>query len=245
MRRGERFHSKRLPENSWVVVRVDGHSFSRLTSTHFQKPFDEAFHHSMVQAAQALIEEFNGVYAYTESDEISLLLPLDWSTFDRSHEKTISLSAGLASSVFTQASGHLAHFDSRVWIGQSENAVLDYFRWRQSDAARCALNGWCYWMLRQQGQSSAEATKSLEGQSTEFKRELLLQNNIDFNEVPLWQQRGMGLYWDSYSKPGYNPITQQTVTAKRRRVTVENDLPTGGTYAAFVYLHMQLSTAKA
>jgi hypothetical protein len=35
------------------------------------------------------------------------------------------------------------------------------------------------------------------------------------------------------------------VTAKRRRVTVKEDLPSGDTYAAFVYLYMQLSTAKA
>jgi tRNA(His) 5'-end guanylyltransferase len=82
--------------------------------------------------------------------------------FDRSHEKTISISAGITSSVFTQASGQAACFDSRIWLGKDEAQVADYFRWRQSDAERCALNGWCYWLLRQQGHSYQAATKSLE-----------------------------------------------------------------------------------
>ncbi|MFY0581846.1 hypothetical protein ACN28S_53015 [Cystobacter fuscus] len=50
-----------------------------------------------------------------------------------------------------------AVFDSRVWLGVNEDAVLDYFRWRQADATRCALNGWCYWTLRKEGQSAAQA----------------------------------------------------------------------------------------
>ena len=34
---------------------------------------------------------------------------------------------------------------------------------------------------------------------------------INFNDLPLWQRRGIGLYWQSYQKTGTNPLTQEAV----------------------------------
>ncbi len=56
--------------------------------------------------------------------------------------------------------------------------VVDYFSWRQADAARCALNGWCYWTLRKAGQSRQQATAALERASTADKNELLFGHGI-------------------------------------------------------------------
>ncbi len=114
MRALEYFHGVRLLPGVWAVVRVDGHSFSRFTSARFEKPFDERFHDLMVQTTKLLLEQIGGIYAYTESDEISLLLPPSWDLFDREHEKVVSLSAGVASSAFSLACGAPAHFDSQV-----------------------------------------------------------------------------------------------------------------------------------
>src|SRR5438128_10639903 len=82
----------------------------------------------------------------------------------------------------------------------TESLVVDYFRWRQADAARCGLNGWCYWTLRKSGKSVREATRTLEKQSFAFKNELLFQHGINFNDLPAWQRRGIGLYWETYTK---------------------------------------------
>ncbi len=101
MRAGECFHNLRLLNSAWVVLRLDGHRFTHFTSTRFTKPFDETFHGYMIQATRLLLEQFQGLYGYTQSDEISMLLPRDWSLFDRELEKTSSLSAGLASAAFT------------------------------------------------------------------------------------------------------------------------------------------------
>lgn len=234
MRAGERFHDLRLPAGEWPIIRVDGHGFSRFTQQHFDKPFDAAFHAGMTQTAQALLEEFDGLYAYTQSDEISLLLPRDCALFDRSLEKLVSLSASLAAATFTQLCGHQARFDSRIWTGSQKAQVVDYFRWRQGDATRCALNGWCYWTLRQSGMSAAQTTAMLQGQSAQPKRDLLLQHNINFDEVPLWQQRGAGVFWESYEKIGFDPVRQQAVTALRRRVKMDANLPEGEIYARFI-----------
>lgn len=160
MRALEHFHSLRLPPEAWTVLRVDGRSFTRFTETGFEKPIDTRFQQMMRQTAQALLEELHGIYAYTESDEISVLFNPGWDLFDRELEKLVSISAAIASATFTHASQRIVHFDSRVWLGSDTSQVVDYFRWRQTDAERCALNGWCYWTLRQAGKSRTRLWRS-------------------------------------------------------------------------------------
>jgi tRNA(His) guanylyltransferase len=130
-----------------------GRGFGRFTAARFEKPFDPRLRDLMCVAARALLINFNALYAYTMSDEISLLLPPRWDLFGRVVEKIVSISFGLASAAFTQAYGEPAHFDIRIWLGVNEEAVIDYFRWRQSDAGRNALHSWCYWTLRKSGTS--------------------------------------------------------------------------------------------
>ena len=239
MREGEFFHGLRLWRGAWCVLRVDGRGFSRFTEAHYDKPFDPRLHEQMVRTASAMMEDLQAVYAYTESDEISLLFRPEWSLYDREVEKLVSLSAGLASATFTHAAGVPAVFDSRVWLGVNEAAVLDYFRWRQADATRCALNGWCYWTLRKEGQSVAEATRALNGQSVGFKNELLFQRGINFNELPAWQRRGSGVVWERYDKEGLNPRTGQTVLTARRRLRVDESLPMKEAYDDYLRERMR------
>ncbi|NJK75951.1 MAG: tRNA 5'-guanylyltransferase [Microcoleus sp. SU_5_6] len=234
MRSLEYFHELRALPGAWTVIRVDGRSFSRFTESRFEKPFDLQFHNLMVQTAKALLEELQGIYAYTESDEISILLPQNWDLFDRSWEKIVSISASIASATLTHAAQTIVQFDSRVWLGANKSQVVDYFNWRQSDATRCALNGWCYWTLRKAGDSVGKATSALEGKSVAFKNELLFQHGINFNDLPAWQRRGTGLYWETYQKAGYNPIEKTTVATKRRRIKVDDELPMKEAYGEFI-----------
>jgi len=216
------------------VLRLDGRSFSRLTEARFEKPFDLRFHELMCGTTEALVTELGAVYGYTESDEISLLLPNTADVFDRSVEKLVSIAASIAGGTFSLGLGAAAQFDCRVWIGAQRELVVDYFRWRQADAARCALNGWAYWTLRKAGRSVDEATSALNGQSVAFKNELLFQHGINFNDVPAWQKRGAGVYWESFEKQGFNPKLGQAVTAVRRRLKVDRELPMADDYNRFV-----------
>jgi tRNA(His) guanylyltransferase len=230
----EWFHSLVVPPGAWMVIRVDGRGFSRFTENRFEKPFDSRFSGMMTATAQALLAEFNGRYAYTESDEISILLDPSVELFGRTVEKLVSISAGLASAAFTHAAGEPAHFDSRVWMGTTPDDVVDYFSWRQADATRCALNGWCYWTLRRNGKSRQEATAALDGSSTADKNELLFRHGINFNDLPAWQRRGLGMWWTTYGRPGYDPLRGREVVATRRRIHTERDLPMRDDYRELI-----------
>jgi tRNA(His) 5'-end guanylyltransferase len=226
----EWYHGLTLLPGAWAIVRVDGRSFSRLTGSHFEKPFDERFAGFMATAAENLLTELGGVYAYTESDEISVLLDPGWSLFGRSVEKLVSISASVATASFSLAAGLPGVFDSRVWLGTGVGDVVDYFAWRQADAARCALSGWCYWTLRSEGATARAATRELDGLDVSGKNELLHARGINFNEVPLWQRRGVGLWFEEYVKEAPDPAH----TAIRRRVRIDRELPMGEEYRAFV-----------
>lgn len=89
-------------------------------------------------------------------------------------------------------------------------------------------------MLRKQGQSITQATNALLKLSTAAKNELLFQNGINFNDLPVWQRRGIGLVWETYEKPGLNPKTNETVVTTRRRIRAEYVLPMKEGYETFI-----------
>ncbi|MBN1427937.1 MAG: guanylyltransferase [Anaerolineae bacterium] len=221
----------------FIVARIDGRNFTRLTKeTHsFEVPFDERMRDYMIGTTRHLMEcGFRIIYGYTQSDEISLLFHPQESTFGRKTRKLNSILAGEASAQFSILLGDVAAFDCRVSQLPRPEDVIDYFRWRSEDARRNALNGHCYWMLRQQGKSATDATDYLSRMSVADKNELLFGNNINFNDLPNWQKRGVGLLWETYTKEASNPLTGQAVTATRRRIKVEIDLPMRDEYSAFI-----------
>jgi tRNA(His) 5'-end guanylyltransferase len=89
--------------------------------------------------------------------------------------------------------------------------------------------------LRKAGKSVKEATAELAGKSVEFKNELLFQHGINFNDLPTWQRRGVGLYWETYEKEGYNPLEQKKVRATRRRIKVDKELPMKDEYSGLIH----------
>src|SRR5262249_55791066 len=73
-----------------MVARIDGRHFTRLTKEihQFQAPYDERFRDYMVETIVHLMScGFRVIYAYTQSDEISLLFHLDESMFGRKERK--------------------------------------------------------------------------------------------------------------------------------------------------------------
>jgi len=177
---------------------------------------------------------FKVIYGYTQSDEISLLLDLEEDTFDRKERKLNSILAGEASAKFSLLLGDIGAFDSRICQLPNRQLVIDYFRWRNEDAHRNALNAHCYWVLRKEGKSPVDSDAFFLKMSVADKNEFLFQKGINFNEIPSWQKRGIGVYWENYEKDGLNPVSGEAVKATRRRLKVDLDLPMKDEYSEFI-----------
>jgi len=94
-----------------VIIRLDGCHFHTFAKK-FNKPFDKVFAKTMQDTTRYLCEKIQGVkFAYTESDEISLLL-IDYNKedlsiqteawFDYRVQKIVSVSASLATVAFNK-----------------------------------------------------------------------------------------------------------------------------------------------
>jgi tRNA(His) 5'-end guanylyltransferase len=247
LRSSESFHSLRIPPQMYAIVRIDGHGFSKFLAN-YEKPYDDRVHIAMCSAMYAVFTKFQGIYGYTQSDEISILLRRDFADFNRSLEKVVSLSASLATSSFVATmSGYdtigckemrdkTPHFDSRVWIGALDHQVVDYFRWRQADCMRNCVYGWTYWTLVKKGMSRRSATKKLHGVGTEGKHEILHQEGVKIDEIADWQKNGTGIAWREHFKsvksaPG---SPEYPAHVARREAMFNWSLPIKDDYSEFI-----------
>lgn len=188
MKRYEAVQRTVLPRRTYTLLRVDGrafHSYLRGAA----KPFDEAFMADMDAVAEALCAEITGsVFAYTQSDEISLLVT-DFASeqtepwFGGVTAKWLSVSASLATAVLNERRpGSRALFDARVFTIGDPVEVANYFLWRQRDAVRNSIS------MAAQAHFSH---KRLHGVSGGGMQELLWSEaGVNWNDYPDGCKRG-------------------------------------------------------
>ena len=90
----ETAHDFCVPPNIYMVARIDGRSFTRLTKEkqNFDRPFDIKFRDLMVETVKHLMDcGFQVIYGFTESDEISLLFDLNTTVFSRKTRNRVRL----------------------------------------------------------------------------------------------------------------------------------------------------------
>ncbi len=228
MRVFETIHDLCVSPEVYIVARIDGRGFTKLTKEKvaFEAPFDIRFRDYMIETTKHLMNcGFKIIYGYTQSDEISLLFHKEDNGFSRKTRKLNSVLAGEASAKFSVLLGQPAAFDCRISELPNANLVIDYFRWRNEDSHRNSLNAHCYWLLRKKGLSKTEATKRISGISIPDKNELLFSNGINYNELPSWQKRGVGLFYKTVEKLGVNKKNNQQITYTRSELHLEYELP--------------------
>lgn len=191
-----------------VIIRVDGVAFHTFTKninvdndpTSAYGP-SEKFHNVMQKTALNLCSTIqNAVFAYHQSDEISILLrdnirieTQQW--FNGKVQKMSSVSAAKATAYFNYfwaeefpdnplGLEQKPVFDSRVF-NLPEHEVINYFVWRQKDAIRNSVNS----IARKFFSHKQLNNKKKE----EVVRMLQEQHNIDWNDYHLWAQRGAGI----------------------------------------------------
>jgi tRNA(His) 5'-end guanylyltransferase len=225
-----------LPE-IYMVARLDGRNFTTLTKekAKFEAPFDTRFRDMMIETTKHLMNcGFKVKYGYTESDEISLLFDIDIDIFNRKLRKYDSVLAGEASAKFSLMFNDIAVFDCRICQLPNKKTVVDYFRWRSEDAHRNALNAHCYWMLHKNNYDKKTATQYVEHKTIAEKNELLFKGGINFNDLPSWQKRGTGFYWEKIPASGFNLKTNEEVLTERKSLKTDLDLPMREEYGDFI-----------
>lgn len=103
----EEIPKTKLMRRTPVICRMDGRSFHTFTRG-FKRPFDDVLIKTMQETAKYLCENIQGCQlAYTQSDEISLLL-IDYQKFETSAwfdyeiQKMVSISASIATMAFNK-----------------------------------------------------------------------------------------------------------------------------------------------
>lgn len=196
-----------LPNRLPVIIRVDGKAFHTYTRG-CNRPFDERLSDVMVATAKELCKEIQGAQvAYTQSDEISVLVhgykkfeSMPW--FDNQVQKMASVAAGIASATFTANSWRIwqnaskeftglfadsikpAYFDARVFV-IPEAEVCNYFLWRQQDATRNSVQ-----MLAR----SLYSHKELECVGVNELKNMCADKGQPWDALPLRFQRGLCYY---------------------------------------------------
>ena len=210
-----------------VFLRLDGRAFHRLArSLQLERPFDPRFCRAMAEVSVRMVAEsgLSPLFAYTFSDEISLYfatLP-----FSGRVEKLDSVAASYAASALTRAlplAEPLA-FDARV-VQASPDYAVSYLQERQAEAWRNHMNAWCQETLVREGMDPGKAADSLKGLPSEALHEMMFSRGVNLAKTPSWQRRGVLVYRREEERAGYNPVTGQEVSALRKVVTVDADLP--------------------
>lgn len=235
-KRFETYQGHRVVEDSYFVIRLDGRNFSKLTEKEFSKPFDDNFKKIMTHISSKLFEEFSCIYAFTISDEISLLFKYDYKIFERKIEKLLSLTAAAASSEASLISGKRMQFDSRIVTLPNETCCIDYFLWRQNGGFHNALNDYAYWSLIGKGWNKNTAHSEINNKNYANKITLLFSYGLNFFEIPSCYRRGVGFCWEQYSKEAVNPKNGENIIVNRRRIVQKESLPAFEEYKDFLKL---------
>lgn len=212
-----------------VIIRIDGKGFSKYTKG-FKKPFDKIFMETMFETTKFLCSNVqNCQVAYTQSDEITLLL-VDYindktdSWFKNNLQKLCSVSSSMATLAFNKSfiknvesyhkkqlisdeeyqfyktKYHLAMFDSRAFTLPKEE-VVNCFIWRQEDCIRNSIQ-----MLGRANFSH----KKLDGLNTlEIKNLLKDELNIDWEELSPYSKRGAIIYKHEFFNTETNTIRKK------------------------------------
>jgi len=191
-----RYLLKRTP----VILRLDAcacHTWTR----GLEKPFDIKFNDCMVQTALILCTKISGArMAYTQSDEISILL-IDYENieteawFNNRANKIESVSASIATASFNEAAStnlpehskkkNSLYFDSRAFNLPKEE-VCNYFIWRMNDCTRNSIQSL--------GQANFSHKELQNMNNKDVQDMLMLKKGINWNDTITRFKRGTSIY---------------------------------------------------
>ena len=212
-----------------ITLRFDLHGFSKATKklrqqNVFTSGYDEHFEKFMQKTTVGLMDEFNAVYGFTQSDEITIIIKptsVDQKTglnyphnYSGRCQKLTTLGASFATQSFVRQLDDLCleknlprsdvcvMFDCRMSCTKTMEDAFRLILWRAYD---CGVNGVTSGVLF----SGVDGHKKMVGANTWDKLKWLAENNL----LPLrpHQAHGSFYYKNKRLTTGFNPITQSVV----------------------------------
>lgn len=208
---GDRMKSYEQPSTSRkafkgqpLIARLDGKNFHTFTRG-LKRPYDERLSALMLEVTMALVDRFQAIIGYTQSDEITLVWHSSTTAtaeypFDGRFQKLDSLLAGFASAyfshrlpVFLPEKTPFGRFDERVFVAPPTFDARSFvvpslleayhcFLWRQQDCVKNAIS-----MAAQ----SMFPHKELQGLHGPEMQELMFSKfGVNFNDYPAFFKRG-------------------------------------------------------
>jgi tRNA(His) guanylyltransferase len=215
-----------------VIVRLDGRAFHTFTKR-MARPFYEPMSRAMIETARYLVAESNANFAYTQSDEITLVYWNDDPSAELAHagriQKLVSLLAAQATAKFNQEVGkrmpERAHllpiFDARVFNVPTLDEMVNCILWRTWDCEKNSLT---------MAASAYYSHKALHGQNGPAKHELLHAKGVNWADYPAFFKNGTFLRRESTVR-ALAPDVLARIPAKyrpgkvMRTAVVEIDMP--------------------
>ncbi len=177
----EREFERRIEPTDFIVVRIDGHKFSKYTKG-MRKPFDEILSTTMVKTTEALVEEFGAVTGYTQSDEITLIFPpmyketlrpIDWKDIEISEVYGMCEVGTIPEyRVFNKNNEYLGYIETIYEPDEEGYSITKYYITDDDGQTidQCSL----------QGRSSTTTTKTEEMFAKYIVKEVVIANNQIF-----------------------------------------------------------------
>ncbi|CAL5866814.1 uncharacterized protein PFLUO_LOCUS1024 [Penicillium psychrofluorescens] len=209
-----------LLPNTWIVVRIDGRGFHKLSDYYaFKKPNDRRALDLMNAAAVEVMNDLPDLcIAYGISDEYSFVFHPSCELFERRNSK-------LVTTVVSSFTAHYIHqwnsyfsstplqprylpsFDGRAVIYPNTQILRDYMSWRQVDCHINNLYNTTFWtMVLQGGMNNTDAEQELKGTVSADKNEILFKRfGINYNNELEIYKKGSVVY-RQYELQDPNPV---------------------------------------
>ena len=238
----EHAYSFELPIRTPVLIRLDGKAFSTFTKG-FKQPFSVLFKYCMIEAAKELCKNIQTTQiAYTQSDEITLLLvergenTEPW--FSKNIQKMVSVSSSICTSAFNKAlyisllsgvfenpfTNEMCQISEEYADALADKPFKAFFDSRAFCVPEFEVNNVFIFRQRDAIRNSMQAlacnnfsNKDLQNKNTRTMKEMLAnEKGIIYDDLPAYFQHGVCIV-----KETYHPDDNKDVTRTRWVADVE------------------------
>lgn len=192
-----------------VIVRFDGNNFSGLTKS-LKRPYDERFSKLMQESTEFIYKKSSAAAAFTQSDEITLILHSD--SYDISRPEIVNIFGnGRKQKIVSELTSYLtgffneklkeyipeitkqATFDCRVYQVPNYEWAINQIYWRQLDGIRNSklTLGRCHYSQQELDKLSP----------SDIKHKLYMEKGVSWNDLDEFYKYGTLFVLKSVERP--------------------------------------------